>query len=152
MIGQNSEQNYIESQLSRSVLEESCLGNLIYFLKYMLELSYHNKKIFQECRALNFKWNALTARISWQHMHSKLVSSWHLFTFFTGAPFLCTQCVTLSFCFILDTCLAHAGSKNFIFHAILSSRETFQTLAWKFLLCVLQKIFSIYIFPYFVLK
>ena len=29
--------------------------------------------LFQESLALNFKWNTLTARISWQRMHSKLV-------------------------------------------------------------------------------
>ena len=57
--------------------------------------------VFKEGCALNFKWNALTSRISWQQMHSKLVGSWCLFTFFTGAPFLCTQSVKLSFWFIL---------------------------------------------------
>ena len=40
--------------------------------------------------------------------------------------------------------------EDFIFHVVFS-RETFQTLAWKFLLCVPQKVFGVYIFPNFVL-
>ena len=39
----NSESNYIEWQLSRGVLKESCFENLIYFLKYVLELSCRNE-------------------------------------------------------------------------------------------------------------
>ena len=41
--------------------------------------------------------------------------------------------------------------EDFIFHVVVFSRETFQTLAWKLLLCVLQKVFGVYIFPNFVL-
>ena len=41
--------------------------------------------------------------------------------------------------------------EDFIFHVVVFSRETFQTLAWKFLLCVLQRVFRVYIFPNFVL-
>ena len=126
----------LQSDGCREVFQESCFGNLIYFLKYMLELSYRNKykvttkavifetlklvlrndfyeiykkssskkwlkthnsllpaicwlylwfpkqlnstaknsrtAVFQESFALNFKWNALTGEISWQHTHSKL--------------------------------------------------------------------------------
>ena len=43
------------------------------------------------------------------------------------------------------------GSWGFYFHVAVFSRETFQTLAWKFLLCVLQKVVGVYIFPNFVL-
>ena len=39
---------------------------------------------------------------------------------------------------------------DFIFYAVLFSRETLQTLAWIFLFCVSQKVFGVYIFPYFV--
>ena len=42
-IGQSSKSNYTVTKLSTGVLEESCLGNLVYFLKYMLELSFCNK-------------------------------------------------------------------------------------------------------------
>ena len=41
--------------------------------------------------------------------------------------------------------------KDFIFYVAVFSRQTFQTLAWKFLLCVSQKVFGVYIFPNFVL-
>ena len=40
--------------------------------------------------------------------------------------------------------------EDFFFHVLVFSRETFQTLAWKFLLCVTQKVFGVYIFPNFV--
>ena len=43
------------------------------------------------------------------------------------------------------------GSQGFFFHVVVFFRETFPTLAWKFLLCVLQKVFEVYIFPNFVL-
>ena len=90
------------------------------------------------------------------------VTGWYLFTFFTVAPFWCTPSVTLDFCFILvasNTVIwvslvgIHRSKlevEDFIFHAVVFSRETFQTLAWKFLLCVLQKVFGVYIFPNFV--
>ena len=38
----------------------------------------------------------------------------------------------------------------FIFYVVVFFRETLQTLAWKFLLCVPQKVFGVYIFPNFV--
>ena len=41
--------------------------------------------------------------------------------------------------------------KDFIFYVAVFSRQTFQTLAWKFLLCVSQKVFGVCIFPNFVL-
>ena len=91
------------------------------------------------------------------------LTGWYLFTFFTAAPFWCTPSVILDFCFILlasNTVIwaslvgAHRPKleiKDFIFHAVVFSRETFQTLPWKFLLCVLQIVFGVYIFPNFVL-
>ena len=91
------------------------------------------------------------------------LTGWHLFTFFTVAPFLCTPLVILDFCFILVTSntviwVSLFGThrfklevKDFIFYVVVFSRETFQTLAWKFLLCVPQKVFGVYIFPNFVL-
>ena len=91
------------------------------------------------------------------------LTGWHLFTFFTVAPFLCSLSVILDFCFILvasNTVIwaslvgAHRSKlevEDFIFHVVVFSRETFQTLAWKFLLCVPQKVFGVYIFPNFVL-
>ena len=33
----------MEWQLTRGVLEENYTGNLIYLLKYMIELSYHSE-------------------------------------------------------------------------------------------------------------
>ena len=41
--------------------------------------------------------------------------------------------------------------EDFIFHVVVFSRETFQTLAWKFLLCIPKNVFRVYIFPNFVL-
>ena len=91
------------------------------------------------------------------------LTGWHLFTFFTVAPFLCTPSVILDFCFILvasNTVIwaslfgAHRSKlekEDFIFHVVAFSRETFQALAWKFLLCVPQKVLGVYIFPNFVL-
>ena len=91
------------------------------------------------------------------------LTGWHLFTFFTVAPFLCTPSVILDFCFILvasKTVIwaslfgAHRfklEAEDFIFHVAVFSKETFQTLTWKFLLCVRQKVFGLYIFPNFVL-
>ena len=87
----------------------------------------------------------------------------HLFTFFTVAPFLCNPTLVLDFRFILVASNiviwaslfgAHRFKlevEDFIFHVVVFSRETFQTLAWKFLLCVPQKIFGVYFFPNFVL-
>ena len=91
------------------------------------------------------------------------LTGWHLLTFLTVAPFLCTPSVILDFCFTLvasNTAIwvslfgAHRLKlevEDFIFHIVVFSRETFQTLAWKFLLCVPQKVFGVYIFPNFVL-
>ena len=106
--------------------------------------------VFQESLALNFKWNALTAGIS--------LTSFHIFH----------SCTILVYSICHTGFLLHLGrfqhcklgefvwrtqvQIDFIFHAVLFSRETFQTLAWKFLLCVSQKICGVYIFPYFVLK
>ena len=91
------------------------------------------------------------------------LTGWHLFTFFTVGPFLCTPSVILDFCFILvasNTVIwaslvgAHRSKlevEDFIFRIVVFSRETFQTLAWKFWLCFPQKVFGVYIFPDFVL-
>ena len=91
------------------------------------------------------------------------LTGWYLFTFFTVAPSWCTPSVILDFCFILlasNTVIwaslvgAHRSKlevKDFIFHVLVFFRETFQTLASKFLLCVLQNVFGVYIFPNFVL-
>ena len=99
--------------------------------------------------------NFVTAHAFW--------TGWHLFTFFTVGPFLCTLSAILDFCLILvdsNTVIwislvgAHRSKleiEDFIFHVAVFSRESFQTLAWKFLLCVPQKVFWVYIFPNFVL-
>ena len=88
-----------------------------------------------------------------------ILTGWCLFTFFTVAPFWCTPSV----CFILLTSNAviwasligtHSSKlevEDFIFYVAVFSRETLQTLAWKFLLCILQNIVGVYIFPNFVL-
>ena len=89
------------------------------------------------------------------------LTGWHLFTFFTVAPFLCTPLVILDFCFILVTSntviwVSFFGTHKFklevqvfIFHVVLFFRGTFQTLGWKFLLCIPQKVFGVYIFSNF---
>ena len=86
-----------------------------------------------------------------------------MFLHFSVAPFWYTPSVILDFCFILlisntvicaSLVAAHWSKlevKDFIFHVLVSSKETFQTLTWKFLLCVPQKVFEVYIFPNFVL-
>ena len=91
------------------------------------------------------------------------LTGWHLFSFFIFAPILCTASVILDFCFILVTSStviqaslfgAHRfilEVEDFIFHVVVFSRETFQTLAYKFLVCVLQNVFKAYIFPNFVI-
>ena len=106
--------------------------------------------IIQESLALNFEWNTF-------------LTGWYLFIFFPVAPFWCTPLVILDFCFVLlatNTAIwanlvgAHKSKlevEDFIFHVVVFFRETFQTLAWKFLLCVPQKVFGVYIFPNFVL-
>ena len=91
------------------------------------------------------------------------LTGWHLFIFFAVAPFFCTPSVILGFCFVLVTSnneiwvnllgthMFKLDVEDFIFHVAVFSRESFQTLAWKFLLCVPQKVFWVYIFPNFVL-
>ena len=91
------------------------------------------------------------------------LTGWYLFTFFTVAPFWCTTSVILDFCFILltfntviwaslvGTHRSRLEVEDFIFHVVAFSRETFQTLPWKFLVCVPQNVFEVYIFPNFVL-
>ena len=73
--GRNSESNYID------VLEASWLGNLKYFLKYMLELSYRNKyKIpakylrmshFKNVETKTKKW---FQRNFWEKLFSEMIS------------------------------------------------------------------------------
>ena len=103
----------------------------------------------ESCFKFQMKWlnclNFVTAHA--------FLTDWHLFTFFTVAPFWYTPLVTLDFCFILlasntaiwaslvRTHRSRMEVKDFIFHVVVSSRETFQTLAWKLLLCVPQKVF-----------
>ena len=100
-------------------------------------------------------WNFVTAHA--------FLTGWHIFTFFTVKPFLSTPSLILDFYFILvasntviwvslfGTHRFKLEVKDFIFYVVVFSRETFQTLAWKFLLCVPQKVFGVYIFPNFVL-
>ena len=66
------------------------------------------------------------------------LTGWHLFTFFTVAPFLCTPLVILDFCFILVTSntviwASFFGTHKFklevqvfIFHVVVFFRETFK--------------------------
>ena len=91
----------------------------------------------------------------------EFLTGWYLFTFFTAAPFWCTPSVILDFCLILlisntGTWVSLVGThrsklevEDFIFHVVVFFRERFQTLARKFLLCVPQKVFRVYIFPNF---
>ena len=88
------------------------------------------------------------------------LTGWHLFTFFTVAPFLCTPSTILIISVASNTVIwsnlfgAHRFKlevEDFIFHVLVFSRETFQTLACKFLLCIPQRVFRVYIFPDFVL-
>ena len=91
------------------------------------------------------------------------LTGWHLFTFFTVAAFLGTPSIILDFCYVLvasNTVIwatwfgAHRFKlevEDFISPVAVFLRESFQTLARKFLLCVPQKVFRVYIFPNFVL-
>ena len=88
-------------------------------------------------------------------------------TFFHRTPLVaasvCTPSIILDFYFILvasNTVISaslfgvlrfKSDLQDFIFHVLVLSRETFQTLSWKFLLCVRQKVFGVYTFPNFVL-
>ena len=89
--------------------------------------------VLQRSLALNFKWNPITAGISWQHTHSKLVGSWHHFTFFTSAPFLCTQSVILDFCFIL-------AASNTVNLASLFGAHRFKQILFSMLYYSLEKL------------
>ena len=104
---------------------------ILYFLKYILEISYRHE-------------DKITVK------YQKEVIS----TFFTVAPFCCTPLVILDFCFILltfntaslvGTHRSRLEVEDFIFHVVAFSRETFQTLTWKSLLCVLQKVLGGYV-------
>ena len=118
-------------------------------------IKFHSKKFQNSCIPGESCRNFVTA-------HAFLTGQ-HLFTFFTVAPFLRTLSVILNFCFILvasNTVIwtsllgAHRFKlevEDFIFYVVVYSRETLQTLAWKFLLCVPQKVFGVYIFPNFFL-
>ena len=90
------------------------------------------------------------------------LSSWHLFHIFQSCTILVYSIGHNGFLlhlgrfqhcnlgkFVWRT-QVQTGNRGFIFHVVVFSRETFQTLAWKFLLCLPQKVFGIYIFPNFV--
>ena len=125
-------------------------------------IKFHSKKIQNSCilgeSYFKFYMKCLNCQTE-----QAFLTGWHLFTFFTVAPFLCTPSVILNFCFILvasNTVIwasffgPHRSKlevEDFIFHGIAFSRETFQTLACKFLLCVPQNVFGVYIFLNFVL-
>ena len=106
--------------------------------------------LFQESLALNFKWNTLTARISWQRMHSKLVDIFSHFSQLYHSCVLHRSWWISASSWLLPTLiwltLAHTGSdwKSRIFCVVVFSRETLQTLAWQFLLCFLLKVFRVY--------
>ena len=109
-------------------------------------IKFHSKKFQnssipgESCVNFQMKWlncqNFMTA-------HTFLTGQ-HLFTFFTVAPFLSAPSVILDFCIILVTSNtviwvslfgAHSfklEAEDFNFHVVVLSKETFQTLAWKF--------------------
>ena len=76
---------------------------------------------------------------------------------------MCTPSAIMDFCFILVASNSVIWAslfganrfkvevEDYIFHVAIFFRETFQPLAWKFLLCIPQKNFGAYIFPNFVL-
>ena len=112
------------------------------------------RAVIQGSLALNFEWNVLTAWIL-RKTHAFL-TGWYLFTIFTVAPFWCTPPVILDFCFTLlatntaiwanlvGTHRSKLEVEDFIFHVEVFSRETCHVLAWKFLLCIPQKVFGVY--------
>ena len=128
-------------------------------------IKFHNKKFQSSCilgeSCFKFQMKCLNCG-NFVTAHAFLTGR-HLFIFFTVAPFLCALLVILDFCFILVTSNTVISTslfgalkfklevKDFIFHGVVFSRETFQTLAWKFLLCIPQNVFGVYIFPNFVL-
>ena len=118
-------------------------------------------KIFQNScipgeSCFKFQMKCLNCR-NFKAAHSFL-TDWHHFTFLTVAPFLCAPSAKLDFCFILVASntvilarlfVAHRFKlkvEDSIFHVVVFSIETFQILAWKFLLFVSQKVFRVYIF------
>ena len=84
------------------------------------------------------------------------VTGCHLFTFLIVLPILCAPLVMLDFCLIASNTVLWASLfgtyrfklevEDFILHVLVLSRESFQTLAWKFLLYVPQRVFWVYIF------
>ena len=78
------------------------------------------------------------------------LTGWHLFTFLTVAPFLCIEVVVQKFS--VKRC-SQKFRKNSQENTC--ARASFliklEAKAWKFLLCVPQKVFGVYIFPNFVL-
>ena len=90
------------------------------------------------------------------------LTSWHLFTFFKSYTIIVyfishTEFLLHLGCFqYCNLCELGAHRfklevEDFFFYVVVSSRETFQILAQKFLLCIPQKVFRVYIFPNFVL-
>ena len=125
-------------------------------------IKFHSKKIEnscisgESCLALNFKWNALTAEISLQHTHFfNWLASFHIFH----------SCTILVYSIGHTGFLLHFGR---FWHCNLGEfvwRIQVQTGSWGFyflccsilqrsflnFLTVLQKVFVVYVFPYFVL-
>ena len=93
-----------------------------------------------------FMSNALTSGISWQNTH---------FSILTVARFLWTQSIILGFHFILVPSITVTWSSSFsglrFKLEIPYSPEKLSKLARKYLFCFQQKVFRVFIFPYFVL-
>ena len=116
--------------------------------------------VIQKCLPLNFKWNVLTLEF---HNSTRILNwliSFHIFhsctilVYSIGQTGFLLHLARFQHCnlgkFGLHT-QVQTGSRGFYFPFVVFSRETFQTLTWKFLFCVPQKVFGVCIFSNFVL-
>ena len=135
--------------------------NLLIPAQLNLTTKIFRTAVIQESLALNFKWNALSAEFRDSTRILNWLISFHIFhsctilVYSIGHTGFLLHLARFQHCVIWASLVgAHRPKlevEDFIFHAAVFSRETFQTLAWKFLLYVPQKVFGVYIFSNFVL-
>ena len=111
-------------------------------------VKFQNSCIPEES-SLHFKWNALTSAISWQHTHSvNWLASFHIFQLHHSCALNLSYWISASSWSLriwenlFGTHRFNLEVDDFIFHVAIFSRETFQTLAWKLLLCFLQRVYK----------
>ena len=188
---------------SRGKLE---ILEILYFLKYILEISCRNKDIpkyqkvvllktsklrndfselfeknsskkwfpiqlnsmanifgtavIQKSLALNFNWNFLMPEFHWSTRILSWLISFHIFhsctilVYSIGHTGFLLHLARFQHCNLCKfgwRTQVQTGSQGFCFPCCSILQRNFPNLAWKFLLCVPQKVFGVYIFPNFVL-